>query len=529
MASSTWWRGHSGFAGLTSLTLTTACFSPGDGVSPPLDAVIYPVGVALSASGDRLYVANSDFDLRYNGGSVVAVDAKAVRALLPEYCRTDVDCGRNGDCDGANGTLFGVCVDGRGSMCGDLGDKAVGEQAFTPGLCKPVGLQGSELVVGGVRTAPFSTDLRYVQFQDQAGETRARLLLPVRGDASLHWMDVEGAKGEFRELDCGQAQSSDGGSCDEKHRVGNEDSEATSAGLKLSPEPASIGVSTDGRVAIVGHQTWGRIALFTNRDDRPHLEEVFEGVGYSPMAAAPLPPPLQPEPGLMSDFLVSYLLSSSTDPRPYVELIRVWSGSENAYLQRGGKAYLTTNQSGYDSRGIVVDSTTRQACVAQCACEEQASDCTACSDDCATSPISVFLASRGPDSIVVGKIADKVATGEEARLPDFESTVSLRGGPSRLTAGSIINELGEPERRVFVLSFDTGTLTIYNPQSGEIETRVTVGRGPQSVTVDSENGLAYVALFTDSYVSVVDLDKRHSTFGLVMLNLGTPTPPVSSK
>lgn len=497
-------------------------------MSPPLDAVIYPVGVALSASGDRLYVANSDFDLRYNGGTVVAIDAKAVRDLLPEYCRADEECGRQGHCDGARGTLLGVCVDEDGSACGDLGDKASGEQAFTPGVCKPVDLRGSEIVVAGVRTAPFSTDLRYVQFRDEAGETRARLLLPVRGDASLHWMDVEGAKGEFRELDCGQAASSDGGSCDEKHRVGNEETEGTSAGAKLSPEPASIGVSADGRVAIVGHQTWGRIGLFTNRDDRPHLEEVFEGVGYSPMAAAPLPAPIRPEPGLLSDFLVSYLLSSSSDPKPYVELIRVWSGSSSAYIQRGGKAYLTTSQSGYDSRGLVVDSTTRQACLADCACEAGV-DCTACTDGCAATPISVFLASRGPDSIVVGKIADKVATGEEARLPDFESTVSLRGGPSRLNAGSIISERGESERRVFVLSFDTGTLTIYNPQSGEIETRVTVGRGPQSVTVDSERGLAYVALFTDSYLSVVDLDKRHSTFGQVLLNLGTPTPPVSSK
>jgi hypothetical protein len=148
---------------------------------------------------------------------------------------------------------------------------------------------------------------------------------------------------------------------------------------------------------------------------------------------------------------------------------------------------------------------------------------------CDEAPLSVFVASRTPDSLVVGTISDKERSGEEARLPDFNYSVSLRGGPSRLTSGAVISEVGEQEPRVFVLSFDTGTMTIYNPVLGDVESRVTVGRGPQSVAVDSKNGLAYVAVFTDSYVSVVDLDKRHSTFGQVLLNLGTPIPPVSSK
>lgn len=528
MATSTWRRGRSSLAASSFTLLASACFPLGDGVSPPLDSVNYPVGVTLSTSGDRLYVANSDFDLRYNGGTVLAIDAAATRELLPTWCRSEDDCPSRHTCSGASGSLWGVCVDRQQSPCGALGDKGLAEQAFTPGRCNPVNLQGSDLVVAGVKTAPFSTDIRYVPFQGEDGQRRARLLLPVRGDASLHWMDVEGSKGEFRDLDCGQAQSSDGASCDERHRVGNEDSEGSSAGSKLPPEPASIGVSGDGRAAIIGHQTLGRLALFTNRDDRPRLEEVFEGVGYSPMSTAALPAPRVTEPGHLGDFLVSYLLSSTVDPRPYVELIRAWSGPENAYLQRGGRAYLTSTQTGHDSRGIVVDTSEREACTNACDCPDPET-CLPCTQACTNAPISVFLASRGPDSLVVGAISDKEGSSEEGRLPNFNTTVSLRGGPSRLTTGAIINELGDHERRVFVLSFDTGTMTIYNPALGEVESRVTVGRGPQSVAVDSQNGLAYVAVFTDSYISVVDLDKRHSTFGHVLLNLGTPTPPVSSK
>jgi hypothetical protein len=34
-----------------------------------------------------------------------------------------------------------------------------------------------------------------------------------------------------------------------------------------------------------------------------------------------------------------------------------------------------------------------------------------------------------------------------------------------------------------------------------------------------------VAHFTDSYVGVIDLDARHSSFGTLILTLGTPTAP----
>jgi DNA-binding beta-propeller fold protein YncE len=58
-----------------------------------------------------------------------------------------------------------------------------------------------------------------------------------------------------------------------------------------------------------------------------------------------------------------------------------------------------------------------------------------------------------------------------------------------------------------------------------VEVRLTTGRGPQGVAIDEKNGLAYVAHFTDSYVGVVDLDKRHATYGKVLLNVGQPKPP----
>ena len=66
--------------------LATGCFAPGDGREPPLDRIYFPVGVALSPGYTRMYVANSDFDLQFNAGSLQAYDLERLDALLPVYC-----------------------------------------------------------------------------------------------------------------------------------------------------------------------------------------------------------------------------------------------------------------------------------------------------------------------------------------------------------------------------------------------------------------------------------------------------------
>src|SRR5690606_13480013 len=121
---------------------TSACFSPGDGVEPPLDSLYFPVGVALGQGADRLYVANSDSDLRYNGGTVVVLDAERIRSFLPVWCTADSDCsGRASRCVGASqddsAVVTGMCVDASGSPCGELDLQGPSRQFEAPGLCEP--------------------------------------------------------------------------------------------------------------------------------------------------------------------------------------------------------------------------------------------------------------------------------------------------------------------------------------------------------------------------------------------------------
>jgi hypothetical protein len=103
--------------------------------------------------------------------------------------------------------------------------------------------------------------------------------------------------------------------------------------------------------------------------------------------------------------------------------------------------------------------------------------------------------------------------------------VAIDSGASRTVMGSIIDEQGQPRRRVFVTSFDARSVTIYDPDARLIEARVLTGRGPTALAIDGVNALGYVAHFTDSYVGVIDLDRRHKTFGTIIRALGRATAP----
>ena len=67
-------------AGGAATLLLAACMTTGDGRAPALTDFMYPVGLAVSPHGHVLWVANSDFDLAFNGGTVLSLDLDAIRS-----------------------------------------------------------------------------------------------------------------------------------------------------------------------------------------------------------------------------------------------------------------------------------------------------------------------------------------------------------------------------------------------------------------------------------------------------------------
>jgi DNA-binding beta-propeller fold protein YncE len=520
--------------------LAASCFPLDDGTDPPLERIYFPVGAELSPAADRLYLANSNFDLQFNAGTVQVLDAAAIRAALPTPCAVDSDCNAARHCgQSADGEAQGLCVDSAGNFCGGLPELDAVERIDAPALCGPLAVD--DVLLNAARIAPFVTDLKHTIFTDKKGRSRARLMMPVRGDATLHWADVEDdSAGTGPELDCGQGS---GSACDDNHQRGNRASEGQLPDQTTPTEPFSVAVSSDGRAVAVAHQLRGIVSLFSNTDTGPELQYVLDGLPLNPMGLAAVPPPalaavgeLDYEPG----FLVSYRHSFSSQPT--MELLRYFDASAAApgapFLQRSRGSLISPASNGADSRGVAVDDSVRAGCESECtaqACDgtlpnaDASAACVACVTECAKLPLTIYVANRSPDALVIGETSLTEADTFRDDVPNFSDAEPLRGGPSRVYVNTVIDERGEPSTRVFVIAFDARLLYIYNPATRTVETRTQTGRGPHALTIDSVHGLAYLAHFTDSYVGVLDLDKRHTTYGEFLLNVGDPTPPRSAR
>jgi hypothetical protein len=339
-------------------------------------------------------------------------------------------------------------------------------------------------------------------------------------------MDV-GAGAGGPEIDCGQGPS---GKCDDDHRRGDTLEEATVDGDELPIEPFGIDASEDGTAIVVTHQTEGQVSLFVNDWERPlegpRLSFVMSGLPLRPVLVTAIPVPEiarldRQSPVRQLGYRPGFWLGYRG--QPFLQMLRYYDAVDSPdgvpFLETAFADRVTTTQTS-DIRGMVVDESARLACESACA---GALDClTACADV----GLDVYLSNNEPASLLTGhSMSTRRGPAPSDRL-QISDAVALDTGPARAALGDIIDERGQPQRRVFVASFDSRIVTIYDPAARRIEARVLTGRGPVAVAVDSANAVGYVAHFTDSYIGVIDLDRRHTaTYGTMIRALGVPTAP----
>jgi hypothetical protein len=240
--------------------LAAGCGS--DGAPPPPARLYFPIALNLSddfdmdGAGDFLVVANSNFDLRYNSGSLQAYDLSQVNDALDERCGDvdpiDEDCGiipieDNRDDLGANITPI-------------------------PNLV------ASEVLVGS-----FADGLAYAP-----SGTGARVYLPIRSEGDLSYVDLssEGV------LSCGASQDSTAIAPGIRHQCvdtfrGAEAGASNEDGLLVPPDPVAAAVGTrasripgaEGNYIVMAHRG-GRMSLFweTATGARPQIVDTIEGL-----------------------------------------------------------------------------------------------------------------------------------------------------------------------------------------------------------------------------------------------------------
>jgi hypothetical protein len=523
------------------------CYSTGDGPDPPVQGLYFPTAAVASPSGKALYVANSDFDLQFNGGTVQVIDLERVRTQLAPLWDPDSS--------------------GAPDVCARAGLGPNPSPIIYPGPCGPVDLAappdlGGPLVTNVAKVGAFATSLLYV-CQPEASRpgqgarcegqvpTRARLFATIRGDPSLTYFDVDDDREGVQRftLDCGQGAND--GRCDATHRLGM-NAEDNTRGLTMPGEPYEMAVSDGAEAVVVTHQTSGAVSLFASSGDTifdtpATIQFVLTGLPLGALGVAPLPIPalarnganLAPTSddvltgGYRPGFVVGYRDASELD------IIRYYSDRSSAptrpylSLARTAAVPILANASGFDSRGLAVDRAPREKCEADCGTDGS------CLFDCTRTPLPVYVASRTPPTLLVGEtrtLATSQGSGTSLGASSFNEglvlydAIPLALGPSRVVLGTVRDRDGELRRRVFIVCFDQRALIVYDPERRRVEAQIRTGRGPQSIVLDPVLPLGYVVHFADSYIGIVDLDQRHGlTFGTIVATLGVPQAPQESK
>ncbi|MCU0694571.1 MAG: hypothetical protein MUF54_24590, partial [Polyangiaceae bacterium] len=460
-------------------------------------------------------VANSDFDLQYNGGTVLALDLDRLREMVPEVWNADAK-------DPAE-------------ICGkELPPNA--QRLLYPGLCSPIDLSNApdgkgSLITASVQLGAFATDILTVARprNKDPEASGARLFVPVRGDPSVTWIEIDDdrdAAPATRTLYCGQTRSSP--RCDALHRAG-EDPNTNLRKVVLPPEPYGIAADESGTALVVTHQTTGSVSLLRNSwYDAPTpvvLEFVSGGFPAGGVGVAALPVPgfvFATGIGYQPGFLVTFRAAPEVDLARYYD--DAAAAPERPFITRAAAIGITVNASGVDSRGIDIDASERRACEGNCSGER------ACLQACAAIPAQVYIANRTPPSLLVGETRSNVSpTGSDDLITIYDS-VPLTFGASRVVVGEITDKNGDPQTRVFASCFDARYIFIYDPVGRRIDGHIRTGRGPHAMVVDPHQPFLYVAHFTDSYIGVVDLDQRHDqTYASIVASVGAPSKPRESK
>jgi len=551
-------------ASLALSLLLAGCFPSGEGVDPPTDRTVYfPVGLALDADASHLFIANSDFDLQYNAGTVESWDLVALRSQLPVTCTSDADCtdADKPHCDLDSAVPSGWCVATTGNArgaCGALGELSAAERQLYPGRCRWI-LPQKQLSDpdhpyvhrASVKVGAFATDVVFRSRPEGApGSEDGRLFVPVRGDATMYWIDVDDGGG----LECGQREPNQDGKCASDHQRGNKPYVENTRGDSLLPEPFGIDADDAASFVMVTNQTSSALGLFQNvwgegsgTDNGPTYQFTLQfntgqpmGVAATPRSFADIATGMRAAP----DFITSFRGTAT------LELVRVYPDSDSVPPRPYAKAIesvgILANANGADSRGLAVDAATRRvqerkcaarfglddACAMNTECAAAAGpDYLACVESAAAVPLDVLVTNRLPASLLIGQTQRETLEQAGALdIPAIQQAIALGYGPARVVIGDITTPTGERERRAFAVCFDSRRVVVYDIARQRVDTEILTGRGPQAFVVDAEHALGYVAHFTDSYVGVVDLNEGHPhTYGSLIASVEVPVAPRSSK
>lgn len=461
-----------------------ACVA-GAGESPPADELFFPVDVAVDPTGTRLYVSNGNFNARFDGGTVVALDLLQVEedGLA---CRAAQESGTAAppNCQLRPGVPPTLCTIDSGTGLCSLTDRSLPyiDAAAT------------------VKIASFPKSF----VLNPAGD---RLFFAVRGDESLTMVDLDASAVGDGALFCEEeADTGTLGRCSGAHvLLSDRDASLVDFGTivpgfaqKVSDVALDFGRQVPGagevNLAYVVHLETGFVSVFRLTPDGTPIfqESVFVFTGPSHVA-------VHPQTGILyiaqRDVNVGNLFVSG-------EVIQM----RRASISSNDPAKLTLIPVG----------------------ELRPSQ----------------IASGGSDyrSLAFGQGGERLYVGlaDPSSVLIFDTSLNQFGEPRNQILGRVDVDLA-PEQievvpmpdgteLVYVSDLDNASLHVIDPtliESGAAKDRIPVGLGPFGLAFADISGARrlFVANFDEDTISVIDVDPASPTFHEVLYQVGAPRPP----
>ncbi len=436
---------------LASLALAggAGCTASSDQVRPPADQIFFPTGLALSPDRGALFVTSANSDLRYDSGTITSFTISEIATMVAAWQ--------------ADRTIPAGCAIDQGALETLECDEAI---FLTDGA-------GNPRVGAAVRVGNFSTALAV---QDIGGG-KARLMVPVRGDPSISWIDWDSAT---KQLACGGGEGLP--LCDDAHRLtrvrGDEDLPA------IADEPYGVYADTAGEFAIVSHLTSGTITLVDSpKAGVPAVVDSISGLfandangfrGASGVAAR--------------DGIV--YVTSRTDPRVHMVTVARPAG-QSPFLVPSSYFFLRgvggIGGDAGDSRGIAFGAGGDRA----------------------------YVVVRDPPLL---QAYDTSLDPQGAPKNQLAAATDICRQASTVLVGDLGGVTGE---RVFVSCFQSGELYVIDGRHGlRVDAVTTVGRGPYALALAADRKLLFVSNFLEDSVAVVDVDPTSATAYRVILRIG---------
>ncbi|HEY5281157.1 MAG TPA: hypothetical protein VIM14_00065, partial [Polyangia bacterium] len=234
--------------GLLVVAVGGGCNFGQNGIAPPTNRIFLPAGIVADPDDDFLYVVNSNSDLRFNAGTVVAVDL--AKAALVQSCALDpsqAECQQ----DPALGSPRPVCTKTRFSRTEPVPDDYCCVDMLDSNIINcndPTFVQNDATVQIG----SFGGAIELQRYEREvSGEVVRRLFVAVRAEPSITYIDATVA----------QTNNPDGSTSNKVSM------RCTGKPLQSGPTPPNAFCDDDWKVRRPGGVTPGALVL----PEEPHV------------------------------------------------------------------------------------------------------------------------------------------------------------------------------------------------------------------------------------------------------------------